>query len=203
MPAAFHASLFYLMKIFGCQVSPAGGGAGGGRWQAGSLFTVFNYICEKLKMKYHHYILLLTLIILSSCKGVEDITFTGVDNVVLQGIENNKVKFSADISIYNPSSVNFKISEVNLKTIVDGNFLGTLSTANPVKIKAKSDSSYNAEFSLDLVNLMSGASTFYNVSRKKQVNIEMQGFIKARSFLASRKIDISEKRLIDVPEFNR
>jgi|SRR5512133_1034607 LEA14-like dessication related protein len=141
----------------------------------------------------------LLLLLLLSCKGVEDITFTGVDHVVLKGIENNKVNFSANIGVYNPSSLPFRITEVNLKTSVDGNYIGTLSTANPVKIKAKSDTTYSADFSLEMANLLTGASTLYNLSRKKQVNVEMTGFVKARSWLKTKKVNVAEKRLMDVP----
>jgi hypothetical protein len=143
------------------------------------------------------------LLILASCKGLEEIRFTGVDNVVLKGIENNKINFSADIGVVNPSSMGFKIKEVNLKTSVDGNFIGTLSITDPVRIKAKSDSSYSTDFSLQIANMLTGASTLYGISRKKQVTLEMQGFVRARKWFAFRKIDVSEKQRIDVPSLNR
>jgi LEA14-like dessication related protein len=145
----------------------------------------------------------LILLLLLSCKGVDDITLTGVDNVNFKGIENNTITFTASVGIHNPSSVSFRVTEVNLKTIVDGNFIGTLTTTTPLKIKAKSDSSYATDFSLEMVNLMSGASTLYSLSRKKQVNIEMQGFVKARSWFKTKKVPVSEKRVIDVPAISR
>jgi hypothetical protein len=141
--------------------------------------------------------------LLISCKGVDDISFKGVDNVALIGMEDNKIKFSADVAVFNPSSVGFRISQVSLKTSIDGMFLGTLTTIDPVKIKARSDTSYHAVFSLELANIITGASTLYGLQRKRQVTIEMQGFVKARSWLTSRKVDVLEKQLIDVPQFNR
>jgi len=164
----------------------------------------------QINMRIHHafyftlktLLLPILLLLIISCKGVDEISFTGVENVELLGVENNIVNFSGDIGIYNPSSASFRIREVNLKTSVDGNFIGTLMTDNPVRIKAKTDSSYHADFSLELANLVSGATTLYGLSRKKQVTVEMQGFVRARSWLAFRKIDVAEKRLIDVPSFN-
>ena len=147
--------------------------------------------------------LMLGMLIITSCKGVDEITFTGIDNVILQGLENNKVKFSADVGIHNPSSANFRISEVNLKTSIDGSFIGTLTTNDAVKIKAKTDSAYHTGFTLEIANLVSGASTLYGLQHKKQVTVEMQGYVKARSWLAFRKIDVSEKQIVDMPSFNR
>jgi len=148
------------------------------------------------------YFLLLSALLLS-CKGVDDISFKGVDNVALIGMEDNRINFSADIAVFNPSSLGFRISEVNLKTSVDGIFLGTLTTIDPVKIKARSDTSYHAVFSLEMANIITGASTLYGLQRKKQITIEMQGFVKARSWMTSRKIDVTEKKRVDVPQFNR
>jgi hypothetical protein len=38
---------------------------------------------------------------------------------------------------------------------------------------------------------------------KKQVTVDMQGFVRAKSWLVFRKIDITEKRVVDVPTFSR
>jgi hypothetical protein len=157
---------------------------------------------KKMLNRNSIYLLILSALLLS-CKGVDDISFKGVDNVALIGMEDNRINFSADIAVFNPSSAGFRISEVNLKTSIDGIFLGTLTTKDPVKIKARSDTSYYAVFSLELANIITGASTLYSLQRKQQVTVEMQGFVKARSWLTSRKVDVLEKQLIDVPQFNR
>jgi LEA14-like dessication related protein len=147
--------------------------------------------------------LLLSVIILSSCRGVQDIQITGVDGFELKGMENSRVSFSANIGIINPSSLGFKISEVNLKTSIDGSFIGTLTTSNLVKIPSRSDSTYRMNFSMELANLLTGASTLYNMTRKKQVTIDMKGYVKARSWFTVKKVNVSETRLIDVPSVDR
>ena len=148
-------------------------------------------------------LLLTALLIITSCKDVTDIRFTGVDNIKLRGMENNKINFTADVGVYNPSTVAFKVTEVNLKTIIDGNFIGTLTSDEKLRIKSKTDTSYTMNFSLDLANILSGASTLYGLSRKKQVTLEMQGYVKARSWLTVRKVDVNEKQVVDVPSMSR
>jgi LEA14-like dessication related protein len=118
-------------------------------------------------------------------------------------MENNKVTFMAGIGVRNPSSVSFKVSAINLKTIVDGNYIGTLTADNMVRIPARSDSSYRMDFSLELASSLTALSNLYNLSQKKQVTIEMQGYVKARSHLVGRKVEVKEKQLIDVPSMNR
>lgn len=147
--------------------------------------------------------LLSALLILSSCKGIEDIRITGADNFELKGMENNKLNFSAGIGVINPSSLGFRISEVNLKTSVDGSFLGVLTADDKIKIPAHTDSTYHMDFTMEMANLLTSASTLYNMSRKKQVTVEMQGYVKARSWFTVRKVDVHETRLIDVPSISR
>lgn len=143
------------------------------------------------------------LLLLLSCKGVEDIEFTGIDHFTLTGIEKNTVTFTAGVGVHNPSTVSFRISEVNLKTSIDGSFLGTLSTPEKVKVIARTDSVYTMQFSLELANLMASATTLYGLSRKKQVDVHMQGYVKARSWLTTRKVDVNEEQRIDMPSIGR
>jgi len=144
--------------------------------------------------------LLLTIILLSSCKGVNDIKFTGADGFEFKGMENNAVNFAADIGVSNPSSIGFKVIEVNLKATIDGIFIGTLTATDKVKIPARSDSLYRMNFSLQLANLITGASTLYTLSRKKQVNADLSGYVRARSWLTVKKVEVQESRDIEVPK---
>ena len=146
---------------------------------------------------------ILSLLLLAGCKGIEDITMTGISGVEFKGMENNAITFSALVGVSNPSSVGFRVSEVNLKTQVDGNFLGTLTTTNKIRIPAHSDTSYRMNFTLTMANLITGASSLYSLSRKKQVTLDMQGYIKARSWLTTKKTEIKESHTMDVPSFNR
>ena len=144
-------------------------------------------------------LLSLLLSLLPSCKGLRDIEITDVAGFKMRGIENNAVTFAADIGIRNPASVGFKVSEINLKTTIDGNFIGTLTSPERVKIPPRSDSTYTMNFSLELANIITSASALYNLSRKNQVNVVMQGYVKARSGLMTKKVDVNETRLMDVP----
>lgn len=147
--------------------------------------------------------LLLIPLLLLSCKGVNDIRFTGVDDFEFRGMQNNKINFSASVGVSNPSSIGFKVSEVNLKTSIDGVYIGTLTSDNTIRVAARSDSAYKMDFTVNLSNLITGASTLYNASRKKKVEVELNGFVKARSWLTVKKVDVNEKQLIDVPSINR
>jgi LEA14-like dessication related protein len=147
-------------------------------------------------------ILLLLIVLISGCKGVEDIAMTGVSDFRFKGINNDLISFSAVVGVSNPSRVGFHVSEVNVKTMADGNYIGTLSTTDKIRIPARSDTSYRMNFTLKLANVLTGASSLYSLSRKKEVLVELQGYVKSRSFLATHKTNIKESRKVTVPSMN-
>jgi hypothetical protein len=150
---------------------------------------------------YSCLLFLLSLMVMSSCKSFDNIELKGIDRVTFQGIENNIVHFSAGLQVYNPSRVNFKIKEVNLKTVANGDFLGTLYCRDDVKIVSRTDSLYMVPMNLKLTNIFTGASTLYKLSRLDKVKLEVKGYVKVRSFLITKKIDVAESHILDVPKF--
>ena len=140
------------------------------------------------------------MLVLSACKNIDHIEIKGIDKVIFQGIQDNTVYFSAGLKVCNPSGINFKLKEVNLKTVANGDFLGTLNCTDEVKIYARSDSVYMVPLSLKLANIFTGASTLYKLSRLKKVNMEVKGYVRVRTFLISKKIEVSESQMLDVPK---
>jgi LEA14-like dessication related protein len=143
---------------------------------------------------------LVPLLVISSCKSFDNIELKGVEKVSFRGIENNTVYFSAGLQVDNPSGASFKIKEVNLKTTADGNYLGTLQCDEDVKIMPRSDSVYMVPLSLKLGNIITGAATLYKLSRQSKVKMEVKGYIRVKSFLATKKVDISRSQVVDVPK---
>lgn len=148
------------------------------------------------------YLLLILLILVTGCKGVEDIAMTGISDFKFKGINNDQISFSAVVGVSNPSKVGFHVSELNVKTIADGNFLGTLTTTDKIRIPARSDTSYRMNFTLKLANMLTGATSLYGLTRKKEVLVELQGYVKSRSFLVTRRTEIKESRKVAVPSMN-
>jgi LEA14-like dessication related protein len=146
---------------------------------------------------------ILVLILMTGCKDLDKISMTGVSDFEFKGMQNNEVSFSARVGVSNPSNVTFRVTEVNLKTIVDGNFIGTLTSQDKIRVPARSDSAYMMNFTLGMANMLTGASQLYTLARKKKVQVQMQGYIKAHTWLTTKKKEINENRTLDVPAFNR
>lgn len=141
-------------------------------------------------------------ILLNGCEGLEAIEVTGVDHFAFQGIEENTIYFSADVSVSNPSGVAFRVKEINLRAMVDGNYLGSLTNDEVIRIPARSDSVYNMDFSLRLTNIFSSASVFLGISRQREVDVQLQGYVKSRSGLVTKRVEVEESLTVEVPELD-
>ncbi|MBN1414559.1 MAG: hypothetical protein JW973_05625 [Bacteroidales bacterium] len=147
------------------------------------------------------YLLLLVPIMLAnSCKTFENIEIKGVENIRFHGIEDNFVYFSVGLQVSNPSGLSFKIKEVNLKTVADGDYVGTLQCNDDIRISSRCDSVYTVAMSLQLSNIFTGAGTLYRISRQHEVKLEVKGYIRIRSFLLAKKIDINKSQVVEVPK---
>jgi LEA14-like dessication related protein len=147
------------------------------------------------------FFLVFVLFFVSSCKNIDQIEINGVEKVSFRGIEDNTVFFSAGINISNPSGMPFRIKELNLATVADGDFLGTLHCNEDIRIASRKDSVYMVPLSLKLGNFFTGAASLYKLSRQSKVKLEVKGYVRVRSGLVIKKIDISRSQVVDVPKF--
>ena len=140
--------------------------------------------------------------LLNGCKGLDAIEITGVDHFEFKGIEDNIIHFATDVAVSNPSGVAFRVRDINLRATVDGSYLGSLTNDEVIRIPARSDSVYNMDFNLRLTSIFSGVSVIISLSRKKEVDVELQGYVKSRSGLVTKKVDVQESMRVEVPELD-
>jgi len=147
------------------------------------------------------FFLVLTIFAVSSCKDIDNIEIKGVEKVSFRGIEDNIVFLTAGISISNPSAITFRIKAVNLATVADGDFLGTLQCNENIRIAARKDSVYLVPLSLKLGNFLTGAASLYKLSRQSRVKLEVKGYVRVRSGLVTKKVEVIRSQIVDVPKF--
>jgi LEA14-like dessication related protein len=153
-----------------------------------------------MKNKIFLYIaLLISFIALSSCGKINDIDLKNVSNVKVHQFENGTIYFSAGLQLLNPSSLSFRIKEFDIRIVANGDYLGHLRSTEEIKILSHSDSVYLVPMNLKLANIFTGAATLYRLSRMDKVKVEMQGYALIKTFIFSKKININEMRIVDVP----
>ena len=136
---------------------------------------------------------LFLLLLTASCANLENIVVGDVSDVKFRGFVDNTLAFNVVVPVENPSNVRFKIKEVNVKATVNGEYIGRILSDDVVVIPPRSDDEH---VFLIKIHLLRGASTVMHASRNKSMEVEVDGYIKAKSYLMNRKIPVYEKRII-------
>ena len=55
--------------------------------------------------------------------------------------------------------------------------------------------------SLKLSNIFTGAASLYKLSRQSKVKLEVKGYVRVRSGLVTKKVDVIRSQVVDVPKF--
>ncbi|MBN2350606.1 MAG: LEA type 2 family protein [Bacteroidales bacterium] len=141
-------------------------------------------------------IFLLLLMMFSACAEFENIEVGDIREVKFKGFVDNTIAFTVVVPVTNPTNVKFRIKEVNVKTTVNGEYIGRIISDEVVIIPAKSDDEHTFLVKIHLSNILKGASTVIRASRNESMNVEINGYIIAKSYLMNKKIPINESRIV-------
>lgn len=146
-------------------------------------------------MKKNIYIIL--ILILSGCANFEDVEVGDIKNLEFIGIKDNNIELKVDIPIINPNKFGFKIKEINVRTTINNYYLGRLLIDDVIVIPARSNKIHSLKCRLRISNIIQGLSVFFALIKQDKISIDIEGYVKFRSFLINRKIDIRETSVIN------
>lgn len=140
---------------------------------------------------------IILILLLSCCGNFKDIEVGEPDNVRIKGLRGNVLDLEVRIPVTNPSSVSFKIKEINLKTSVNNHYLGRLISDQVIVIPANSNEIHNFNLQLRIANIIQGISVFLEILRDNNLKFQVEGYIKFKSLLIKKKINVKETIFID------
>lgn len=141
-------------------------------------------------------LLLLVVLLVSSCGNVEEIEIGDPQGVKINGFEDNHLSISAEIPIKNPSMYSFKIKEMDVKVFLNGTYMGKLIVDDVIKVKRKADMVYDLPVKIRLANLFGAAFVMMNMKEGQDVLVKFEGTVKAQSMLVTREFSIEETKKI-------
>lgn len=135
---------------------------------------------------------------LNSCALFHSVEVGEVQGINFEKFGNQKVTFELLIPIENKNLLNFRIREVNLDVIVNNEYLGKITNVDDILIFQKSNQIYS--FPLDIeytgTNILRGALTLFSLFLERKADVRISGFIRVRSFLFSKKIEVDERSIV-------
>ena len=142
---------------------------------------------------------ILLLSVLSSCT-YKDVEFIDIEDIEIKESSVKKIPITIKLKVDNPNTYKIKIQSYNIrlsikqidfialdndsKIIIPARFKGTI----PIDISLKPE--LKGIFSLKTLLLIN------DIIKKNSVQVDAKGYIKAKVFLISKKIEVDEKRII-------
>ena len=148
-----------------------------------------------------HFILLLFVGLLFSCKPIKEpifVSFNGVSS--LQWVDKKNMKFNVGCTLENPNSMALKVKPCSLDVYIEKRPLGVVFLDKKVKLKGKKRTDVEAPIS---IKLNGGAMlTLMKYGRRDSVTVRLEGDVKGGIFIFNKKVPIKLKKTISPKELN-
>lgn len=144
-------------------------------------------------------VLIISILVVSSCK-LEDIDIDDPDNFNLKKYSSNQVEASFDVTVDNPSGLNFKLKKTNIAVFTGEKKLGTIFLSEKIKVKKKSENTYTVPVRIELVD--GAMRTIMLEGATGKIPLHFLGSVKVGTFIFSKKIKIDETKEIKVADIN-
>ncbi len=120
-----------------------------------------------------------------------------IEDLIFNSFKENIVELSLKVPISNPNNFGFRIKEINLRTTVNSYYLGRVTSDDVIIIPAKSNEIHNLKIKLRITNIIQGITVFFSLFKEDNIEVEIEGYIKFKSVLITRKIYVKETALIN------
>jgi hypothetical protein len=144
-------------------------------------------------------VLIISILLVSSCK-LEDIDIDEPDNFNLKKYSSNQVEASFDVTVDNPSGMNFKLKRTNISVFTGDKKLGTIFLSDKIKVKRKSENTYTVPVRIDLID--GAMRTIMLEGATGKIPLHFLGSVKVGTFIFSKKIKVDETKEIKVGDIN-
>ena len=142
-----------------------------------------------MKFKIFLFFAFFSIIFLTSCE-VKEITVGDVQGVSITTMSKDYIDVEIMIPIKNPNNFGFKLVKADIDIEMNGVNLGKISKLKKIKIPANSNEVHTFSLRVSMDDLKLGGIAFLGSLLANKAGVNMKGYIKARAFLISRKVDV-------------
>lgn len=121
---------------------------------------------------YPFLLLLLIIVLLSSCQSFKAPEFRNVENIRLAKLGRAESTLLADVRYYNPNKTKLKLKEAHGEAWLDGTYLGNFTVDSLVHIPGEAEFSLPVSLRTDMSKILQNSLSAF---LKKEVTIKIQG----------------------------
>ena len=165
-----------------------------------SLKIAYFRLLYKMKRFLNFRFVLIGIIVISliSCSGFESMVVGEVQEIKFTHFIDGKMGFKVYIPIVNPSGMNLKVTDVNLKITLNNIPVGKIMNYDKVLIKKRSEDVYAFPLNVELESLSKGVQVLLMLTGKGKANLEVNGHLKGKFLLTKATIPVYSKSEVNI-----
>lgn len=129
-----------------------------------------------------------------SCGNFEDIEIGEPKELNVRGFEDNYLIVDVVLPVDNPTIHSIVIKNIDVRVFLRNKYIGKLEVDENIRIKPKSNTTYELPVKVRLANLLGAAFIMMNLKKGSESDVRLEGEIQARSLFLSKTIEINENR---------
>jgi LEA14-like dessication related protein len=150
-----------------------------------------------MKTKSQNFLVVgLIAILFSSCDAFSEVEVGEIKDFRLNGFSNNALLVTIILPVTNPSGYPITLVDIDTRIFINDMYLGQLNSEEKLLIPSRSKNNYEMKFNIRVANFFGTALTLMNMKAGQQIRVRLEGTLKARSLLITRKIPIDENRTV-------
>ncbi|HOF91194.1 MAG: hypothetical protein WBI34_09625 [Tenuifilaceae bacterium] len=141
----------------------------------------------------------IAFLLLTGCGKINDISIKSIDEVKLKGLKKNKIMLNLEVVIDNPNTRKISITDIEFKVWMNERALGDFRITDHVKLIPCSRKPYSIPVEIELITIADAFKLFTSGSWDNFLDrIEVEGYIKGKSFPVRRKITIARQPFMNL-----
>lgn len=147
--------------------------------------------------KFRTFLILSLLLVIGSC-SVQPLEVGEIKNVKFLGLNNDTLTFQVAMPIKNPNGIRFKITDIQVKILMDQEKVGDISKIYDIKVAPRSHSVHRIKFQMMLPDKISGGLYLFRMMTQRKLNAQLKGTITGKAFLIKKTVMIDERISLDL-----
>lgn len=127
--------------------------------------------------------LVILVLLLHGCSGLETITVSPVKEITFKGFEGSTLLFEIALPVYNPNQFKIIVHDIHFTAFYNKSSLGYIMLENEFVIEKNQAKVYIIPLKLRLTNVLQGLNLLLNRSEDKLSKLNYEGHIEVKRFL--------------------
>ncbi len=150
-----------------------------------------------MSRKISFLLILSGLLFITACTDYY-LTVGDAKEVRFKYFNDGKLGLEIDLPIRNDGNMNFKVKEVDLDIKLNSFPAGKVVNVEKVTIRKKTEQVYTFPVEVEIKGLSNSARILISVIGRKKLVVDIEGYIKVKSLMVSRKIPVQLKEQVNI-----